>query len=84
MTDGGRKAEIAWLVGLAWQGQGYATEAAKAMVAWLAANGVVTITASVHPDHVASESVARRVGLAPTHQVIENERVWQRGHSAER
>src|SRR5690242_637901 len=28
ITDGGRRAEIAWVVGLDWQGQGYATEAA--------------------------------------------------------
>jgi len=78
ITDQGRQAEIAWLIGLAWQRRGYATEAAKAMVAWLDANGVVTITASVHPDHVASESVARRAGLLPTDRCIDGERTWSR------
>ena len=40
ITGGWRRAEIAWVVGLAWQGQGYATEAARALVAWLDARGV--------------------------------------------
>jgi len=31
----GRRAEIAWVVGLPWQGRGYATEAARALVGWL-------------------------------------------------
>ena len=33
------EAEIAWLVGVDWQGQGLATEAATAMIEWLAATG---------------------------------------------
>ena len=36
----GRRAEIAWVVGLEWQGQGYATEAARALVGWLDGRGV--------------------------------------------
>ena len=69
ITADGRQAEIAWVVGLAWQRRGYATEAATALVGWLDAQGVEIITANVHPDHVASESVARRIGLLPTDQL---------------
>jgi RimJ/RimL family protein N-acetyltransferase len=50
-TDGGQAAEIAWVIGVAWQGQGLATEATRAVVAWLAAHGVGTITAWIRPDH---------------------------------
>jgi len=79
ITDEGRRAEIAWVVGLAWQRRGYATEAASALVAWLDTRGVGSITANVHPDHVASASVARRIGLAPTDGFVDGEQVWQRG-----
>ena len=79
IIGGGRRAEIAWVVGLAWQRRGYATEAATALVGWLDSQGVETVTANVHPDHVASESVARRVGLRPTDAMVDGEQVWQRG-----
>lgn len=78
IADAGRQAEIAWVVGLAWQRRGYATEAAAALVAWLDAQGVEVITANVHLDHVASASVARRIGLLPTERLVEGERVWER------
>src|SRR5215467_14941138 len=42
IADNGRRAEIAWVVGLEWQGQGYATESARAVVAWLDARGVAS------------------------------------------
>jgi RimJ/RimL family protein N-acetyltransferase len=53
-SDQGRAAEIAWAVGVAWQGQGIASEAARAVVGWLERRGVATITAHIHPDHHAS------------------------------
>src|SRR5689334_25011502 len=40
ITSEGRRAEIAWVVGLRWQGQGYATEAARALVGWLDSRGI--------------------------------------------
>ena len=36
----GWKAEVAWVVGVPWQGRGYATEAARALVAGLVEAGV--------------------------------------------
>jgi RimJ/RimL family protein N-acetyltransferase len=82
--DGGRAAEIAWLVGVPWQGQGLASEAATAVVTWLAARGVAQVTAWIRPDHPASESVAKHAGLAVTDETRttdkhqHTERLWRR------
>ena len=70
-----RVAEVAWVVGTGFQGRGYAREAAVAMVGWLRERGAV-VTAYVHPDHSASQSVARAVGLEPTAIVREGEVRW--------
>ena len=61
------------MVGAAWQGRGYATESAQALVSWLRERGVVTITAAIHPDHAASAAVARRAGLVPTAEYADGE-----------
>jgi RimJ/RimL family protein N-acetyltransferase len=66
ITGGGRRAEIAWVVGLDWQGRGYATEAAQALVTWLDSRGTAVIQAHIRPGHAASAAVARRTGLWPT------------------
>ena len=84
ITDGGRVADIAWVIGVPWQGRGFATEAAWAMVAWIEARGATTITAHVHPGHRASERVAERAGLAVTDEVEDGERVWRRDASTHR
>jgi RimJ/RimL family protein N-acetyltransferase len=47
LSNGGRSAKIAWAVGVPWQGQGIASEAAQAVVAWLEARGVRTVTAHI-------------------------------------
>jgi RimJ/RimL family protein N-acetyltransferase len=74
----GRSAEIAWLIGVPWQGRGYATEAAAALLAWLGSSGVSEVVAHVHPDHRASAGVAERIGLTPTSELVDGERVWCR------
>ena len=71
-----RVAELAWLVGVAWQGRGYATEAVRAVVDRLTADGVDTIKAHIAPGHRSSEIVAARVGLAVTDRIDDGERVW--------
>jgi RimJ/RimL family protein N-acetyltransferase len=84
---GGRSAEIAWLVGVPWQGQGLASEAAVAVVGWLEARGVAQVTAWIRPDHHASEAVATRVGLMVTSETRTTdkhehlERLWRRDHA---
>ena len=76
-TVTGDVADVAWVIGEPWQGRGYASEAAQAMVGWLARNGVRTVIAHIHPEHDASATVADRVGLKPTLTVEEGERVWR-------
>ena len=71
-------AEIAWVIGVPWQGRGYASEAGRALVAWLTAAGVMEIIAHIHPGHAASGGVAARVGLAPTALVEDGEVLWRR------
>lgn len=75
--EGDRRAVVAWLIGAPWQGQGYATEAAAAMVAWLEAAGVRRIEANIHPDHAASAAVAARLGLRVSAELIDGERTWR-------
>lgn len=77
VTDGGRVAEIAWVVGTDWQGRGIAREAARGLVELLAAEGVRTVLAHVHPDHAASAAVARAAGLAPTEEEQDGEIRWR-------
>jgi RimJ/RimL family protein N-acetyltransferase len=78
VTGHGRpEADVAWVVGARWQGRGYAAEAARAMVAWLAEAGVAVVTAHVHPDHAASAAVARKAGLEATGTVEDGEVVWR-------
>ena len=76
-TDQGT-AEVAWVIGVPWQGRGYASEATQAVVAWLDRSGLATIDAHIHPGHVASERVAARAGLSPTDELVDGERVWRR------
>jgi RimJ/RimL family protein N-acetyltransferase len=71
-------AEVAWEVGVAWQGRGLASEAASSVVEWLLGAGVETITAYIHPEHRASAAVAARAGLSPTTELVDGETVWRR------
>lgn len=84
ITGEGRRAEIAWVVGLPWQGEGYATEAARALVGWLDSRGVHVIQAHIHPRHAASAAVARRAGLRPSGAVESGEQLWLRDRPAAR
>ena len=72
-----RTADLAWVVGSRHQGLGYAREAAAAVVGALRREGTVRITAHIHPENLASQAVARAVGLAPTAAVADGEVVWR-------
>jgi RimJ/RimL family protein N-acetyltransferase len=74
--DGATRAELAWLIASADQGEGLATEAASAVVEWLATVGITSLSAHIHPDNVASEAVARRLGLVATDEVKDGETRW--------
>lgn len=70
-------ADMAWLVGIASQGRGYATEAAAGMRDWLRANGAARLIAHIHPDHVASQRVATAIGLERTGSLDpDGEELW--------
>jgi RimJ/RimL family protein N-acetyltransferase len=69
-------AELAWVVAVAQQGNGYAKEAAAAMVDWLRARGVGAFVAHVHPDHAASAAIAMSVGMIPTDVLVNGEVRW--------
>jgi RimJ/RimL family protein N-acetyltransferase len=76
-TVAGREASIAWVIGTPFQGRGYAKEAAAGMVGSLRDDGVTLLRAAVHPDHLASQAVARSLGLEPTDEIADGEVVWR-------
>ncbi len=72
----GSPVEIAWVIGVPWQGRGYARRAAALLVGELRDHGVEGIVAHIHPDHAASQRVARGLGMEPTGLVVESEVRW--------
>jgi RimJ/RimL family protein N-acetyltransferase len=76
-VEDGWRADIAWLIGVPWQNQGLASEAAVALVEWLRSRRVEDISANIHPEHAASAAVAARAGLEPTDDEVDGERVWR-------
>ena len=77
----GGPAEVAWLVGTPWQGRGYARQAVMLLRDELRAKGVTEVVAHIHPDHQASQHVARHLGMTPTGVVQDGEVRWT-GHTA--
>lgn len=74
-------ADLAWVMGSRFQGHGCAREAATAMLGWLRGEGVTSFTAHIHPHNVASEAVARAIGLTRTATVVDGELRWESGSS---
>ncbi|MGX1270161.1 GNAT family N-acetyltransferase [Streptomyces phaeoluteigriseus] len=77
LAEEGRLAEIAWVVGIAWQRRGIATEAARTLVDGLGEQGVRTVVAHIHPGHHASVAVAAAAGLTPTGEEQDGEVRWR-------
>jgi RimJ/RimL family protein N-acetyltransferase len=75
--DGLLAAEVAWVVATAYQGHGYAKEATSTMMQWLRAHGVALVIAHIHPDHHASQAVAKAVGMSSTGTMVDGEERWQ-------
>lgn len=73
----GGPAEIAWVIARGAQGRGYAKEAARSLADRLLEAGW-TVTAYIHPGHLASQHVARAAGLAPTTTTRHGEARWIR------
>ncbi|MCX4545169.1 GNAT family N-acetyltransferase [Streptomyces sp. NBC_01565] len=77
ITPAEDRAELAWVIGTAWQGRGFAAEAARALAAWLTALPVGRLVAHVHPDHHASAATAAACGLSPTRHRRDGEVRWE-------
>jgi len=77
IPSAGGPAEIAWVIGEAWQGHGYATRAAKLLVELLAGRGVTELVAHIHPENIASQKIAQRLGLRRTNLIVGGETRWQ-------
>lgn len=56
-------AELAWVIGTAHQGRGYAGEAAAALAEAVLGAGVKTLIAHIHPKNAASRRIAERLGM---------------------
>lgn len=67
---------LAWVIGTPWQRRGYASEASRAVMDWLAHLGARRFRACVKPAHVASQRVAARLGLQRTEEWVDGEEVW--------
>ena len=75
-TVTGASADLAWVVAVPHQGNGYAREAALAVRDRLRDGGITRFTAHIRPDHVASAAVARRLGLEPGARRSDGEVRW--------
>lgn len=73
-TESGAEAELAWVLGAGHRGAGLATEAAAAVAVWLDRG----IYAHVDPANVASQGVARRLGMTPGRARADGEIRWSR------
>ncbi|UFN44086.1 GNAT family N-acetyltransferase [Nocardioides okcheonensis] len=62
-VEGTPHVEVGYHLVVPARGQGYATEAALAVRDWAAARGVDHLVALIRPDNVASQGVARRLGM---------------------
>jgi RimJ/RimL family protein N-acetyltransferase len=70
------KADLAWLIGVNWQAQGYATEATRVLMRWLTDNHVCQMTAHIHKTNKASQRIAGSLGLTRSGCVEDGEEVW--------
>jgi len=71
-------ADLAWVIGSPWQREGYGSEAAHAMTAWLRGAGIGTLRAHIPPGNEPSARVADRAGLRSTGRTdAEGEVVWE-------
>ena len=77
-------AELAWLIGVSHQRQGFASEAAAGMASWLGARGVRSLRALINPGHRASLAVARSIGMEPTSVWADGEQRWECSYNSAR
>jgi RimJ/RimL family protein N-acetyltransferase len=67
--------EVAWALGPAFWGHGYATEAARAAIGWAFGElGLERLISLIDPENTASEAVARRIGESRLEQITFHEK----------
>ena len=73
------RADMAWVIGLPFQSQGFASEASQRVLEWLRDDlHVSEVRANINPDHTASQKVARKIGLRNGGtRTDEGEEVWR-------
>ena len=73
------QADMAWVVGVPFQRQGFASEASQRVLDWLRDHPHVSeVRASINPDHTASQKVARKIGLRNSRtRTDDGEQVWR-------
>ena len=76
-TVRGTEAEISWLIGSRWQGNGYAQEAMTALLELLGKSPVEEVVAHINPRHKVSQQIARRLALQPTGCHADGEESWR-------
>ena len=69
--EGERLPELGWDLRSDMWGKGYATEAARAMVAHMRTKGLPRVYSLIEPHYAPSQAVARRLGME-----VEREVVW--------
>ena len=80
---GAERTTMAWVIGHAWQGAGYASEAARAMTSWLRSAGVSSVQAHIHPENAPSARVAASAGLRSTGALgADGELIWEARRAA--
>ena len=73
-----RQAEIGWVLHPDFQGHGYATEAATAVLKWaFAVLGVHRVAAILDPENRASAAVAERIGMQ--REALFHQNIWFKG-----
>ena len=74
--DGTQRWVNLMVIGTPWQGHGYATRAARLLLADLAQQGIGSVVAHIHPRHTASRRIATHLGMVPTTIIVEGETRW--------
>jgi RimJ/RimL family protein N-acetyltransferase len=64
--------ELGYSVDEPFRGRGYATEAARAMIAWARARGIRRVLALVAPGNAASLAVVRKLGMREVTVVVDD------------
>lgn len=72
------RADMAWVIGPRFRNQGYATEAARCIAAWLMKFFKVgEVRAEIHPDNTASQRVAANIGMRHSgERTDDGDEVW--------